>query len=193
MVDIVSGSHDERRHLPAARGDVGQPGRAQPRQEPGDAAAEQVRREVDQHVALDDAAGLADRERSRGGSAIRSCTTQPRLPDSAQRARRSPRPTPRSSVSQPSVTPVPPYSSFGFSTKRSRCARRYSSRSIVCRRASSAVATTRVHGTCARDRRARSAAEEVPRSDRRSAPRRTPSCAAILQRRVLATQTAPRA
>ena len=99
------------------------PDGAEAREEAGDAPAEEIRREVDQHVALDDR-----RRRSQTGNvsrrmAIRSWATQPRS-DSRERARDRLVPRALRAVSQPSVTPVPPYSSFGFSTKRSRLRRR---------------------------------------------------------------------
>ena len=96
---------------------------------PASSAAEQIRREVDEHVALDDAAGSSQIGNVSRRTAIRSCTTQPRR---ARRARaRCAASHAASLVSQPSVTPVPPYSSFGLMTNRSRCARRCGSRSIA--------------------------------------------------------------
>src|SRR3954451_6463427 len=62
-VDTLLALHDEGRHLAASRRDVGEPGRAEPGQETGDVSAEDVRREIDQHGALDDALVFADGKR----------------------------------------------------------------------------------------------------------------------------------
>src|SRR4029077_15709425 len=53
----------EGRHLAATRSDVGEARGAQAGEEAGSPAREDVRGEVDQHGALGDAAGLADRKR----------------------------------------------------------------------------------------------------------------------------------
>src|SRR6185503_15323199 len=55
-------TYHEGRNLSAAGRDVGEAGRAQARQEPGEAAPENVRGEIDQHVPHRDAAALADRK-----------------------------------------------------------------------------------------------------------------------------------
>ena len=115
-----SAGHHERRNLSAAGRDVGEAGRAEACQKPGEPAAEDVRRKVDEHVAH------ARRRRSRRSetprAGRRSSPAPPsrdRVPPARSTARR---PIRASVVSQPSVTPVPPYSSFGLMTKRSRCA-----------------------------------------------------------------------
>src|SRR6266849_2064430 len=53
--------NDEGGHLAAAGGHVRQARRAEAREEAADAPAEEIRREVDEHVALDDPVGLAHR------------------------------------------------------------------------------------------------------------------------------------
>src|SRR5260221_937718 len=57
----VLGLNDERGHLAAAGGHIRQARPAEAREEAPHAPAEEIRREVDQPVALDDSAGLAHR------------------------------------------------------------------------------------------------------------------------------------
>ena len=146
-VDITFlASNDEGGHLPAARGDVGQSGRAEARQEAGDAPAEQVRREVDQHVALDDAVGLADRE---GLAADRDpLLGDPAALGLAQRPRD--RRVPRALVGLPAerhagaAVLVVRLEHEALAVRRRYSADRSSAVAVV-----PSSRTTRVHGTCA--------------------------------------------
>ena len=136
-------------HLSAARGDVGEAGRAQARQIAGHPAAEEIRREIDQHVAHRHRSGSSNCGNTSRRTGIRSCSTQRAGPD-RERGLQAQRPSRRGVISQPSVTPVPPYSSFGLSTQRLAMLlgerQQIDSAPVLRRRR---IDETRVHGTCA--------------------------------------------
>ena len=142
---------DERGHLTATRRHVGEAGRAQPRQKAAHAAAEQIRRDVDQHVPHRDVPGRVELRKHLAPD------RDPLLHDPGARRDRASAacehivPLRRRTSPSRATTPVPPYSSLGLRTRRSRSRRATSSRPIGGRPARSATsATSRVHGTCAR-------------------------------------------
>ena len=92
--DTSDRRHDEGRHLPAAGGDVGEARRAEAREEPGDLAAEDVGREVDQHVLERHArAGRAGRSGTPRGAP--RCAAARSTRRRTSRPARWPRPSPR--------------------------------------------------------------------------------------------------
>ena len=113
--------------LAAAAGDVGEAGGAEAGQAAGHFSAENIRREIDQHVSHPDAVRRVCMGKTSRRIVMRSWTIQALVAFAAS-ALSSAASHSLSEFSQPECTPVPPYSSLGLSTKSLRRLRTYSSK-----------------------------------------------------------------